>query len=136
MFGIRSKLIAGMLCLVLSGCSDRVHLEGRVIFSDDGTPLTRGMVLFDDGQIVARGPIQSDGSYVVGVEKEKDGIPPGNYRVSIVDAAEEIPSGSDYVPPSYRKLIHEKYFLSETSGIEVSIDSSTNRFDIEVDRAG
>lgn len=121
--------------LGLAGCSDRVSLEGRVTFADDGSPLSRGMVLFDDGQIMARGPIQSDGRYAVGVERDNDGIPRGTYRVSIVDAAEEIPPESEYVAPTYRKLIDEKYFLSETSGLEITVDSATRRFDIEVERA-
>jgi hypothetical protein len=121
--------------LALASCSDRIPLQGRVTFSDDGSPLSRGMVLFDDGQIMARGPIQSDGTYAVGLDRDNDGIPAGTYRVSIVDAAEEIPPESEYVAPSYRKLIDEKYFLSETSGLEITVDSSTRRFDIEVDRS-
>lgn len=131
----RSYLLASLACLLLSGCSDRVPLEGTVTFADDGSPLTRGTVLFDDGQTLARGPIAANGSYVVGSTEEGDGIVPGTYKVSIVDAAEEIPSGSEYVAPSYRKLIADKYFLKETSGMELSVDSSTGRYDIKVERA-
>ena len=131
---ICASCLIGLFCLLLTGCSDRVPLEGKVTFADDGSPLTCGTVLFDNGTILARGPIQSDGTYAVGLEKEGDGIPPGTYQVSIVDAAEEIPSGSDYVPPSYEKLIHEKYFSKDSSGLEVSVDASTERFDIEVER--
>lgn len=135
MRNICSSVFALLFCLALSGCGNRIQLQGKVTFSDDGSPLTRGMVLFDDGQLVARGPIGADGSYAVGVERENDGIPPGTYRVSIVDAAEEIPSGSDYVPPSYKKLIDDKYFLADTSELSVTVDASTKRFDIVVDRA-
>lgn len=135
MRNLGSSIFLLLVALAFSGCSNRVHLEGTVTYSDDGSPLTRGMVLFDDGQIVARGPIGSDGNYAVGVEQENDGIPPGTYRVSIVDAAEEIPSGSEYVAPSYKKLIDEKYFLADTSELSVTVDTSTKRFDIAVDRA-
>ncbi len=130
-FGLTLVLIS----LALVGCSDRIPLQGQVTFSDDGSPLSRGTVLFDDGQIMARGTIQSDGTYVVGIDREDDGIPAGTYRVSIVDAAEEIAPESEYVAPTYRKLIDDRYFLSETSGLEIAVDSSTRRFDIEVDRA-
>lgn len=132
---IRLHLAICLGCLALSGCSNRVPLEGNVTFSDDGSPLTCGTVLFDDGQVVARGPIRTDGTYAAGVEKEGDGIPPGTYKVSIVDAAEAIPGGSEYVAPTYRKLIDEKYFLGATSGIVVTVDASTRRYDIKVDRA-
>ena len=131
----RASFLIGLFCLAITGCgSDNVPLEGKVTFADDGSPLTCGTVLFDNGTILARGPIESDGTYTVGLEREGDGILPGTYQVSIVDAAKEIPSGSDYVPPSYEKLIHEKYFSKETSGLEVSVDSSMQQFDIEVDR--
>jgi len=128
-----SYIFIVLFCLVFAGCGNRVRLEGTVTFSDDGSPLTCGMVLFDDGQIVARGPIKSDGSYAVGVDRENDGIPPGTYKVSIVDAAETIPSGSDYVPPSYKKLIDDKYFFNDTSELNVAVDASTKRFDIVVE---
>jgi hypothetical protein len=130
-----SSIFAVLFCLALSGCGNRVNLQGKVTFSDDGSPLTCGMVLFDDGQIVARGPIGSDGTYAVGVERDNDGIPPGTYKVSIVDAAETIPSGSEYVPPSYKKLIDDKYFFAESSELQVTVEPSTKRFDIVVDRA-
>ena len=133
----RYRLFATILvlgCAFLTGCSSNVKLKGQVTFSDDGSPLTCGTVLFDNGTIVARGPVESDGSYTVGVDKAGDGIPPGTYRVSIVDAAEEIPGDSEYVAPSYKKLIDQKYFLADTSGLEVTVDSSTEDYDIKVER--
>ena len=133
-----------LLCCLLVGCSDNVQLEGNVTYSDDGSPLGKGMVMFDNGTIVARGPLEADGSYTVGTDKDGDGLPPGTYTVTIVDAAEEIadpnadPDDLSYTRdsmPSYRKLIADKYFLPETSGLEITVDASTGTYDITVDRA-
>ena len=125
-------LIPSLLAL---GCGDanRVNVKGTVTFSDDGSPLTRGMVCFDNDKIMARGTVKPDGSYAIGVEKDGRGIPPGDYKVSIFFAQEEIPGGAPYTP-SYKPLIDEKYASRDTSGIGIVVDSSTTRFDIKVDR--
>jgi hypothetical protein len=127
--------IVVVVALVALGCGDanRVNVRGKVTFSDDGSPLTRGIVCLDNDKVMARGTLQSDGSYALGVEKDGRGIPPGSYKVSILFAQEEIPGGAPY-SPRYNKLIDEKYASRHTSGIELVVDPSTTRFDITVDR--
>ena len=127
--------IVVVVALVALGCGDanRVNVRGKVTFSDDGSPLTRGIVCLDNDKVMARGTLQSDGSYAIGVEKDGRGIPPGSYKVSILFAQEEIPGGAPY-SPRYNKLIDEKYASRHTSGIELVVDPSTTRFDITVDR--
>ena len=127
--------IVVVVALVALGCGDanRVNVRGKVTFSDDGSPLTRGIVCVDNDKVMARGTVQPDGSYAIGVEKDGRGIPPGSYKVSILFAQEEIPGGEPY-SPRYNKLIDDKYASRHTSGIELVIEPSTTRFDITVDR--
>lgn len=127
--------IVVVVALVAVGCGDanRVNVRGKVTFSDDGSPLTRGIVCLDNDKVMARGTLQPDGSYAIGVEKDGRGIPPGSYKVSILFAQEELPGGAPY-SPRYNKLIDEKYASRHTSGIELVVDPSTTRFDITVDR--
>jgi hypothetical protein len=127
--------IVVVVALVALGCGDpnRVNVRGKVTFSDDRSPLTRGIVCLDNDKIMARGTVQPDGSYAIGVEKDGRGIPPGSYKVSILFAQEEIPGGAPY-SPRYNKLSDDKYASRHTSGIELVVDPSTTRFDITVDR--
>ena len=127
--------IVVLVALVALGCGDpnRVNVRGKVTFADDGSPLTRGIVCLDNDKLMARGTLQPDGSYAIGVEKDGRGIPPGSYKVSILFAQEEIPGGAPY-SPRYNKLIDDKYASRNTSGIEIVVDSSTTRFDMKVDR--
>ena len=127
--------IVVVVALVALGCGDanRVNVRGKVTFSDDGSPLTRGIVCLDNDKLMARGTLQPDGSYAIGVEKDGRGIPPGSYKVSILFAQEEISGGAPY-SPRYNKLIDDKYASRHTSGIELVVDPSTTRFDITVDR--
>lgn len=124
-----------VVLLFVTGCGDanRVNVRGTVTFSDDGSPLTRGIVCFDNDTIMARGTITPDGNYAIGVEKDGRGIPPGSYKVSIFFAQEEIPGGAMYAP-RYKELIDGKYASRNTSGIELVVEPSTTRFDIKVDR--
>lgn len=127
--------VVAALTLFALGCGDanRVNVRGTVTFSDDGSPLTRGVVCFDNDTVMARGTVKPDGSYAIGVEKDGRGIPPGSYKVSILFAEEELPGGAPYAPRT-KPLIDEKYASRTTSGIEIVVDPVTTRFDIKVDR--
>lgn len=124
-----------LFALILScGCNDKVLLRGRVTFSDDGSPLTAGIVHFSTDTYVARGVLKKDGSYVVGSVAEKDGLPEGTYHVYIENADEII--GEDSSGAEIRKsLINSKFTSRSTSEISVDVDRSTRRFDFQVDRA-
>jgi hypothetical protein len=127
--------IFAVLTLVASGCGDlnRVKVRGKVVYSDDSSPVTRGVVCFDNDKTMARGSIQPDGSYSIGLGNDGRGIEPGSYKVSILFAQEEISGGTVYAP-RYKKLIDDKYASRDTSGLEIVVDPSKTQFDIEVDR--
>ncbi len=121
------------------GCSENVSLSGRVTFSDDGTPLTHGTVVFDSGSFLARGTINKEGYFNVGSEKATNGIPPGTYKITLTntDESREVPDRG--MPGSMRRIsipvIHQKYSRSTTSGLEITIDKNTKDFSFQVDRA-
>jgi hypothetical protein len=126
-----------VLCLCI-GCSNKVGLKGTVTFSDDGEPLPLGEIGFSTPTFFARGTIQPDGSYVVGSEGVADGLPPGEYNVTITAFMEDKnpTMGKNGMPvDNSRHLIDEKYSSQTTSGLKATVDSSTKVLDFKVDRA-
>ena len=123
----------GLLCLffLAVGCGKNCSLKGKVVFSDDQTPLESGTVCLVSDQGIARGSIDKNGYYVVGSVGARDGLPPGNYRIYLTDTAliEENPGGLPRITPR----IDQKYAKPETSGLTVEVKSSTT-YNIQVDR--
>jgi hypothetical protein len=127
--------------LVISGCgSGKVGLSGKVVFSDDKSPLTIGTVYFETDTYLARAELKPDGTFVTGSVKQDDGLPPGKYRVYIPDAQRVVNSNTEMsrtgtmAGPKFEPLIDPKYARADTSGLEVEITSTTKNFVIEVDR--
>lgn len=148
-------LLIFLFCL--SGCSSNVQLGGRVTHSDDGSPVTQGVVCFETPAFLARGAIDKDGNYQLGTKTTKDGIPKGVYQVYIT-GTEKVESLADkmtftesggYVMTSQidtsdgstimgdRKItptIDPKYASVKTSDLNVTVDGTIKRFDFEVER--
>ena len=122
------------LLLVLAGCSNgKVSLNGKAVFSDDGSPVPVGAVCFETDSFQARGNIKPDGSFVVGSLKGNDGLPPGKYRVGILGAQKLI--GEDKRGFGiYESLIDEKFTSGSTSGLIIDVTSSTKHYEVVVDR--
>ena len=126
-----------MCCLFLLaiGCnSGKSGLKGKVVFSDDQTPLDGGTVCFVSDQGISRGAIGKDGSYVAGSIGANDGLPPGNYRIYFMDTElyEDVPGGG--LPKMIRR-IDAKYESPDTSGLTLEVKKSMTH-DIHVDRYG
>ena len=117
-----------MILLALVGCGDQVALSGKVTYSDDGSPVPTGTVFFETDSYASRGTLTSTGTYNVGSLKEKDGIPPGTYRVYV--AFQE--TGDDI--PILEPLIDEKFTSGSTSGLTVTVPTPNGKFDFQVDR--
>ena len=128
-----SILFALSLSLLLfAGCGDgKVGLKGKVVFSDDGSPLPTGMVIFETDTYLARGMIEPDGTFVVSSSKVNDGLPPGTYRVSI-DRAQHVSmrGETEIIEP----LIASKFASGTTSGITIEVKPSMKPIEIQVDR--
>ena len=139
-------LLSGIL-----GCGPNVKFGGRVTYSDDDSPLTTGMVCFESNTFLARGPLDKDGCYDLGSLALNDGIPKGEYRVYVsgADSVEQVemkqvPGQADYVTSTgmsgtmagqiFTPLIDPKFTQGKTSGITVTIDGSSKKFDFQVDR--
>jgi len=133
------------------GCSQNVKFGGRVTYSDDGSPLTTGVVCFESSSFLARGELDQEGRYDMGSVNLKDGIPKGEYRVYIsgADAVETVElvhasgQANHIVNPgtsgtmggrTLTPLIAPKFTAGKTSGISVTIDGSSKKFDFQVDR--
>ena len=114
------------------GCSQNVGLRGKVTFSDDGSPVPVGTIAFLKDGLIARGDIKPDGSYVVGFERETNGLPPGDYQVFVT--ADDIVGKTQSDFNIIRSLIDRKYNNPDTSGMTLQVTSQTKTFDIVLDR--
>jgi hypothetical protein len=122
------------LLLLAVGCSGKLQVTGKVTFPD-GTPLTSGEVRFESTGFVAAGKIKSDGSYRVGTTSDTDGIPKGEYKVSIyaLDNSHITPDINPLDAPPAKSLVAEKFRSAETSGLTCNVTSST-KFNITVEK--
>lgn len=140
-----------LLCGIV-GCGSNTKFGGRVTYSDNDAPLTTGLVCFESNSFLARGELNKDGYYDLGSLNLNDGIPKGEYRVYIsgADSVEEVEmkqvSGqADYVTSMgdmsgtmggrrFTPLIAPKFADGKTSGLTVTIDGTSKKFDFQVDR--
>jgi len=110
------------------GCgSGQVPMRGTVVFSDDGSPLTTGTVVFSTPTFQAQGDLDRRGHFIMESYGAKDGLPPGTYHVFIRGAF-------IYVGGTTYDLIDPKHTGPATSGIEITVDRTTRNLDITVDR--
>ena len=125
--------------VVVIGCSNKMPFGGKVTFSDDGTPVTRGAVFFESPTLVGQGKINADGTYAIGTDKMTDGLPAGTYRVYLVGTEQaeikvvETKDGKGQTEIR-TPVIDPKYASAETSGLSVTVGGGTKKFDIQVDR--
>jgi len=131
----RSFLVAASLAALFTvGCGKGMAPVRGVVTLDDGTPLTRGLVVFEgqaDGKpVMARGEIKPDGTYQLSTVKPGDGAWPGKYRVVInpMDFS-DLPDEQKNIPFDY------KYMRYETSGLEFEVKPGGNDFPIKLDRS-
>jgi len=128
------SLSLSFFLLFLVGCGGGIGVGGKVVFSDDGSPLTVGTVYFETDSHSARGDLKPDGTFTIGSLTENDGVPAaGTYRVYIVGAQK--PTGQqDGIDEVYEPLIDSKYTSSRTSGITIDVKSSKKDIEIKVER--
>ena len=136
-------VVVAVICA--AGCSGNKQVKGKVTLTD-GTPVTRGDVVFDKGTFSARGEIKPDGSYVMGSLKENDGVPPGEYTVYITGATQtgnsitvqSLGGGGQMQTlsiPTLTPVIADRYTSAEKSDLKCNVTKSMT-FDIKVDPAG
>ena len=122
-----------LLTLSLAGCGGGLYPVNGAVTLDDGTPVTKGLVVFERAAggepVTARGQIQADGTYELSTYKPGDGVPPGRYKVLLnsMDLSD--------VPDEAKNLPYDTKYLSlATSGLEVEVTSWPNDIPIKLDR--
>ena len=127
-------LCFGLFCLLFPaiGCTGYCSMKGKVVFSDDKTPLTQGEVCFVTDTNIARGPIDENGNYIISSVKKNDGLLRGTYRIYLTDTEinEKVPGR-----PAFNMIprIDAKYGSPDTSGLVLEVKRSMI-YNIEVDR--
>lgn len=121
------------LALGSAGCGSRKYPVHGTVTLDDGTPLTKGLVIFErvDGgtPLSPRGNVGQDGTYALSTEKPGDGVPPGRYKVLVNPL-----DGSD-VPDELKDLPFDiKYTKFATSGLEYTVPTGDNDFSFKLER--
>ena len=119
-----------LVVIQLIGCSGQVPLSGRVVFSDDDSPVPTGTICFTDGITASRGTINADGTFVLGSTKMDDGISPGHYTVYFVGV--EVPNPENAM--ATKPLIDRKYASPDTSGLGVEVTSATKTMEFKLNR--
>lgn len=119
--------------LFVVGCSGKVGLSGKVVYSDDKSPVPLGTVCIETETYQARGNIKQDGTFVISSFRENDGLPPGSYRVYIAGAQKIIGQDRDGIN-IYEPLISPEFCSISTTNITIDIKSTTKDFEIVVDR--
>ena len=128
-----------LLLLFVVGCGGNPTVSGRVTFTD-GTPLDHGEVLFETPNLLAKGNIQSDGTYTM-YTGELKGVPRGTYAVSIGGFQDTMippgnsPDGRPLGPPQFIPAvipIAQKYLSPGTSELTCEVKGRTT-YDITVE---
>jgi hypothetical protein len=123
-----------LAALALPGCGSGLYPVRGTVTLDDGTPVTKGLVVFErvDGgpPVTARGDIKGDGSYELSTNKPGDGVPPGRYKVVLnsMDLSD--------VPDEQKELPYStKYLSPRTSDLEFEVKAGPNDIPIRLTKS-
>ena len=126
-----SNTLLHLSCIVLafvlvSGCgSGDMKVEGTVTLPD-GSPLTKGMMMFDNGKTSVVGNLDAQGKFVLYQLQPGDGVPPGNYRGMIQYDVEVSPELSDEARnAALAKILpfSPKYLGFDTSELTLTVEA-------------
>jgi hypothetical protein len=118
-----------VLSVTLIGCSG-VRVSGKVTY-EDGSPLTVGTIIFDDGTANFRAAMQNDGSYALGVTKDAQRIPSGDYKVwfaSTMPSETDIPKGFTI----YYYALPDEYTSVRATPLTANVTARSRKFDFVV----
>ena len=131
---ILKNKIDNVFCLMV-GCGGPYDSYVNGTASLDGTPLTRGTVSYNP---TSPGPasyasIMSDGSYVVKTGRE-EGLPSGDYIVTVVSKEDSIPdtSGQGRPPKPGKTITPEWYSSKRHSTLKYTVEAGSNELNLEL----
>jgi hypothetical protein len=129
------RLACSLVMIFIMGCgSNEFGSTAKGVVTLDGNPITPGLVTFapeDPTAVPAVSDLDPNGGFELTTNK-KPGLAPGKYRVAIqAFRPPNIPEGQRTMTPSER-LVPEKYFDVNTSGLEYTVEPGENSFDIEL----
>ena len=114
------------------GCSPNQRTSGKITFPD-GEPLTAGTVIFAKEGFISRSFVKPDGSYDISSVKEGDGVPPGTYKVYVINAMAKV-DPNDPENDAMKALVDAKFTSETTTPLEITVPGD-KVFDFTVDRA-
>lgn len=120
--------------LLLAGCGGTHDAEVAGVVTLDSTPLSRGVVSFtpQGPGALAYGQIESDGQYRIWTGHE-EGLPPGQYAVSVVATESTGDRGKDGGPPPMGKLLTPPWYTNPaTSGLAFTVAPGANEINLEL----
>jgi hypothetical protein len=134
------KQLFNILTLVLFtviafGCGNNVRVRGKVVYSDDGSPITCGQICFVNDKTLARGDIKEDGTFQMGSNGTADGLLPGEYTVYFSGVTKYVGVNADSEEPLRIPLLAENFNSPELSEMKINVTGSTKWLEIKVDRA-
>ncbi len=129
-----SLLVLGATLFVLSGCGGIYDASVSGVVTLDGTPLPRGTVSFNPETPgpSSYGQIDSSGRYTVMTGREQ-GLPPGNYVLTVVANEPPTEPGKNGGPPPAGKPITPRWYRSlSSSGLKYTVEKGSNQIDLEL----
>jgi hypothetical protein len=125
--------LAVSLTLSVVGCGSGKYPVRGTVTLEDGTPLSKGLVIFERVEggppVTARGDIKPDGRYELSTERPGDGALPGRYKVAIN------PLDPSDVPDERKVLPFDvKYLSHRTSGLTCEVKPGVNEHPIKLSR--
>jgi len=132
-----SYLVAGFMCILLTGCGKNLAQVSGVV-TLDGEPLKGGEGIH---ATVFFQPASGEGASAVGTLNENgvyqlscgslEGIPPGEYIVTFT--ASEIIGGEDGSTPTGRRISDPKYASTKTSELRFKVEAGDNQCDLALE---
>ena len=122
-------LLFPLMLIALLGCgSGNVMLRGQVVFSDDGSPVPVGTIIFSTSTFTADGRLDAQGNFTMGSLSDRDGLPPGTYTVKLIGAMENLTDD----PTS---LVGRPYSLTDPNWEDtIVVERGMRTIEIRVDR--
>jgi hypothetical protein len=116
------------------GCGNGVRVTGKVMYEDDGSPLSTGVVVFENDETSYRAVVKPDGSFALGVTRDAQKIPAGNYKVWLADTMtfEGFPAKRYTL---YTYTASEEYTSVSTTPLTAEVNSGSRFFELKVKKA-